>query len=147
MTIAKAEDSFWANVSGGDFTECWIWTGPRTPSGYGQYWTGTRNVGAHRWAYEDMVDLVPRPLQLDHLCSDRSCVNPWHLEPVTASENMKRAWRRRGEPTGVVSPHRSDHDPVTYLGWRPPAFIAEPYGPLVVLDTAEYDLLHRVPVD
>ncbi|MFD7661067.1 HNH endonuclease signature motif containing protein [Streptomyces sp. NPDC059788] len=72
---------------------CWIWTGPLFQSnGYGQMsrvYKGT-NL-AYRAFYLKHVGPVPEGLQLDHLCRDRRCVNPQHLEPVTASENLRRS--------------------------------------------------------
>jgi hypothetical protein len=46
---------------------------------------------AHRVVYEHMVGAIPEGLQLDHLCRNRMCVNPEHLEPVTGQENKRRA--------------------------------------------------------
>lgn len=72
---------------------CWIWTGPLFQSnGYGQFsrmYEGT-NL-AYRAFYLKHVGPVPDGLQLDHLCRDRRCVNPQHLEPVTAAENLRRS--------------------------------------------------------
>lgn len=70
---------------------CWLWTGTVLGSGYGQFRVGMGHVRAHRFAYELLVGPIPEALTLDHLCRVTSCVNPLHLEPVTASENIKRA--------------------------------------------------------
>lgn len=50
-----------------------------------------KQIVAHRFAYESMRANIPSGLQLDHLCRTRLCVNPWHLEPVTARVNILRS--------------------------------------------------------
>lgn len=74
---------------------CWEWTGRRTREGYGSlgvYVDGKqRQKLAHRVSYEVFRGAIPEGLQLDHLCRVRHCVNPEHLEPVTASENVRRS--------------------------------------------------------
>lgn len=78
----------------GHDTPCWIWTGTQVRGGYGQVTHRT----AHRVLYEIHVGPVPDGLQLDHLCFQTACVNPEHLEPVTAAENMRRAAARFFDP-------------------------------------------------
>lgn len=68
---------------------CWEWQGTKSNE-YGYFWNGQRNIGAHRFAYEYYVDVVPTGLELDHLCRNPRCVNPDHLEAVTHSKNI---WR------------------------------------------------------
>lgn len=70
--------------------ECWNWTGTIKSDGYGTAWFRGRTLGAHRIAYQLLVGSVPDGLCLDHLCRNRSCVNPAHLEPVTTRENILR---------------------------------------------------------
>ncbi|MFC8339351.1 HNH endonuclease signature motif containing protein [Streptomyces rubiginosohelvolus] len=71
---------------------CWEWTGAKTTGGYGQFWLKPRLVVSHRYAYEQMVGPIPEGLQLDHLCRNRACVNPAHLEPVSQQVNILRGF-------------------------------------------------------
>ena len=78
---------------------CWEWQGPVGSNGYGQfgkYLGGGRaartatTIKAHRAFYEFYVGPIPADCELDHLCRNRLCVNPSHLEPVSHAENMRR---------------------------------------------------------
>lgn len=69
---------------------CWEWTGSKDRGGYGRFSYERKPVLAHRWIHEKINGPVPDGLQLDHLCRNRSCVNPNHLEVVTQRENMMR---------------------------------------------------------
>ena len=72
-----------------DGAGCWNFTG-RLTFGYGQFKIDGKNRKAHRVAYEHLVGPVPNGLCLDHLCRNRACCNPDHLEPVTIQENTLR---------------------------------------------------------
>jgi len=69
---------------------CWVWHGALKSNGYGYVFAGGRDQNAHRVAYQWFVGPIPEGLELDHLCRNRGCVNPSHLEPVTRWENIKR---------------------------------------------------------
>lgn len=70
---------------------CWRWTGAIKKDGYGYIKReGNGMMCAHRAAYELFVGPVPPGKELDHLCRNRWCVNPGHLEPVTHYENVRR---------------------------------------------------------
>jgi hypothetical protein len=83
------EERFWSKV---DFDgECWSWLrSSRTPEGYGLFYMSGRHFLAHRLAYQELVACIPSGLTLDHLCRNRGCVNPSHLEPVAMRENVLR---------------------------------------------------------
>jgi hypothetical protein len=78
---------------------CWIWTSKLDRTGYGLIEFRIPGQGrasrhwrvAHVVSYEAFLGPVAAGRQLDHLCRNRACVNPQHLEPVTASVNVQRA--------------------------------------------------------
>ncbi len=76
---------------------CWLWPGWLC-HGYGEVSIKGRKQRAHRWAYELLVGPIPTGLHIDHLCRNRACVNPAHLEPVTNFENTLRGQH----PIGVA---------------------------------------------
>lgn len=77
-------------------TGCWLWTGAvraadaTNGGGYGRVWNGRKVEYAHRVSYVHYREPIPEGTELDHLCRNRSCVNPWHLETVTRSVNQRR---------------------------------------------------------
>jgi hypothetical protein len=94
------EERFWSKVDkSGD---CWIWTAAilspagtkyaRT-GGYGMFGVGSKVLRAHRVSYEMANGPVPPGLEIDHLCRNKKCVNPSHLEAVTHLENVRRYFR------------------------------------------------------
>lgn len=108
---------FWSKVESADALDCWNWIGTLEPSGYGSFGVKIdghwKNRKAHRLAYEDMVAPVRRGKHLDHLCRNRRCVNPYHLEPVTAKVNHSRGvGNKRQRP---VVDHHEYHPTKTYL--------------------------------
>src|SRR4051812_38920185 len=87
----KLIDRFLDSVSPEPNTGCWLWASAVERNGYGRIRIGSgQRAQAHRFAYEYFVKPIPAGLQLDHLCRERSCVNPAHLEPVTGRVNTLR---------------------------------------------------------
>lgn len=87
--LAAAIERFWSKVEKTE--ECWEWKAGKDWDGYGNFFVShTRCIKAHRFAYEILVGSIPEGLTLDHLCRNRGCVNPKHLEPVTHKENILR---------------------------------------------------------
>ena len=68
---------------------CWQWSSLRV-DGYGRIRYQKKDQLAHRVVYELLVGPIPEDLTLDHLCRNRGCVRPAHLEPVTRGENVLR---------------------------------------------------------
>lgn len=72
------------------FSTCWWWNGSIESNGYGRFKAGGRKWSPHRLAYEHWNGQLKDGLEIDHLCRNRSCVNPAHLEQVTHRENSRR---------------------------------------------------------
>ena len=99
---------------------CWQWIGAIQGDGYGTAWDKRIKKGclAHRLIYELLVGPIPIGLTLDHLCRNRSCVNPAHLEPVCMKVNMLRGISpaaNKARQTLCIRGHELD---VLKNGWR-----------------------------
>jgi len=68
---------------------CWEWVGSKR-DGYGHFGLAGKMVQSHRYSYELFREDIPKGLQIDHLCRNRACVNPLHMEVVSMLENIRR---------------------------------------------------------
>jgi hypothetical protein len=83
-------------------TGCWLWTGSLDSHGYGKFSIKHRSIPAYRFSYETFVGPRPPGATLDHLCRNRRCVNPAHLEPVANRINILR-----GVSPAAVNAHKT----------------------------------------
>ena len=92
-SITSAEERFWKKVDrSGGADACWPWRGGYASNGYGSFTPvkGLPPVRTHRFAYEMAKGPIPAGLVIDHLCRNKACVNPEHLEAVPQGENIRR---------------------------------------------------------
>lgn len=99
--------------------DCWNWTGFRY-QGYGRLsLKGFKTEKAHRIIYGLLRQPIPDDLETDHLCLNRSCVNPDHLEPVTRLENIRRSHvTGTGNGTKTHCPSGHEYTPENIYLWR-----------------------------
>ena len=83
---------------------CWTWTGCLNSRGYGCVGVHGKSHLSHRVAYELLSGPIPPGLQIDHLCTNKRCCNPLHLEPVSAKTNISRTDQAR--KTHCIRGHR-----------------------------------------
>lgn len=105
--MQELRDRIAAKVDVDPDTGCWLWKASLGTKGYGQLYVNSRPIGAHRASYIAHVGPIPDGLHVDHICGRKTCVNPAHLQAITAEENVKlQSLRRSSCPNG--HPHRPE---------------------------------------
>ena len=94
MFKKTTEERFWEKVD--KTNSCWNWTAAKSKLGYGRLKVNRNDLLAHRFSYEMVHGMIDPELCLDHLCRNRACVNPAHLEPVSIGENIRRGLAKAG---------------------------------------------------
>lgn len=88
-------------------TPCWLWKASRQNKGYGQlmrHVNGKRKIHlAHRFIYELLVGPIASGMELNHICHQRGCVNPDHLEVVSHRDNMRAKGSNSGRSLRLVN--------------------------------------------
>lgn len=102
----------WHAEDRGYMTPCWIWRARYEPDGYARVHRNGRTQLAHRYVYETLIGPIAHGLELDHLCRQRGCVRPDHLEPVTHTENVRRRSMVRLSPAIVAAIRASNRSHV-----------------------------------
>lgn len=101
--------------------ECWLWPYAVNAQGYGQLQVKNQRFEAHRWLYELLKGKPPHKSELDHVCRNRSCVNPEHLEAISHKENCRRGYNAKLNEEKVVAIKK-------LFGTKSQAEIAKAYG-------------------
>lgn len=107
----RDQERFWNKVI--EDGACWRFTSNISTAGYGMFRVGKKKYLAHRLSFFWLVDDVPAGLTLDHLCRNRWCVNPEHLDPVPSAVNLARGLRggggRGGRRPGECCPNGHEY--------------------------------------
>lgn len=88
LHAATAEEKFYRMTTA--TKSCWWWEGPVNQSGYGVLTHDYQSTYAHRWSWEHLMGAIPEGFTIDHLCANKLCVNPEHLETVSIAVNSSR---------------------------------------------------------
>lgn len=104
-------------------TPCWEWKGTKTRE-YGQFWLDGKVIYAHIFSYQFYCGPILHGMKVDHLCLNKSCVNPDHLELVTPQENVIRAVETGLHYNAAKThcpkghPYNTENTYIWHNGWR-----------------------------
>lgn len=95
---------------------CWDWQAYLDDEGYGHFWFDHTMKLAHVFLYELLEGPIPEGMELDHLCRNRACVNPSHVQPVIHLENIRRGDSGKPQSSRTHCPAGHPYDEVnTYI--------------------------------
>lgn len=98
--VIDLQTRFWSKVDKEGPGGCWVWRANKVWGGYGHIRVGKRMILAHRIAYEFANGDIPDGKQIDHVCHNRSCVNPAHLRVASNKENARNMLLRSDNTSG-----------------------------------------------
>jgi hypothetical protein len=115
----NTEERFYEKVNKTNY--CWDWTASLNDKGYGLFRFNGKTSKAHRVSYILTFGTIDDTLVIDHLCKNRKCVNPKHLELVSQKENVKRGLSGKvnnSQSSKTTCPKGHDYSRVTNKGYR-----------------------------
>lgn len=98
--------------------DCWEWTGAIGGGGYGSLTRDKKRLPAHRYVYEQMVGPIPEGHHLHHVCENKACVRPDHLEPVLPIDHPGTAWDINRQKTHCPQGHEYTGANVRYMSGK-----------------------------